>query len=256
MKVIVDDNDSLVEYNFVQANGHSPDGWIREGKAPEFEASVHASATSGNTAKLTFNGTSISVFGSLAGLGNGFSTWKFDIDGTTSGSYDAPPASARIQNQHFWTSPDLDAKSHTLTITVDQDSSINPSRTILLDYFVYTPTSAAGKTILSDDSDESISYSPEGWQSLTNSTNFLESTQHVSESAGSWVALTFEGNSDRLALTQIQCCALQGPKYRCMAPPQTASGHLSTSTITRRCWDSLKTINSGSRLCYHLGATP
>jgi hypothetical protein len=59
MKVIVDDNDSLVQYNFFQANDHKPDGWIREGKAPEFASTSHASATPGETAKLTFNGASI-----------------------------------------------------------------------------------------------------------------------------------------------------------------------------------------------------
>ncbi|KAJ7873398.1 hypothetical protein B0H13DRAFT_2280114 [Mycena leptocephala] len=196
MKVIVDDNSPLVQYNFFQVNDHKPNGWIRLGKAPEFEASDHASATPGDTAKLTFNGTSISVFGTLAGpSSNGRTRWNFDIDGIESGLYDAPPASPRIQNQHFWTSPDLDATSHTLTITVDQDTLINPNRTIFLDYFVYTPspTSAAGKTILFDDSDDSISYSPQGWQSLENTPIFLESTQHVSESAGSWIALTFEG---------------------------------------------------------------
>jgi hypothetical protein len=237
MAVIVDDNDPLVQYNFFQANTHKSNGWIREGRAPEFESTTHASATPGDTAKLTFNGasiplmvhystglmpwnlgrsgTSISVFGSLAGPSNGRTRWNFDIDGIESGSYDAPPASPAIQNQHFWTSPGVDAGSHTLTITVDQDTSINPSRTIFLDYLVYTPTSAAGKTILFDDSDESISYSPEGWQSHDNSATFLESTQHVSESAGSWVALTFEGaHSDCLFLTQIQCSPLQGPKYR------------------------------------------
>jgi hypothetical protein len=59
MKVIVDDSDPLVQYNFVQVNPHFPDGWIREGKAPEFAGTTHTSATSGNTAQLTFNGASI-----------------------------------------------------------------------------------------------------------------------------------------------------------------------------------------------------
>jgi hypothetical protein len=59
MKVIVDDNNSLVQYNFFQPDDNKPDGWIREGKTPEFESSTHASATPGETAKLTFNGASI-----------------------------------------------------------------------------------------------------------------------------------------------------------------------------------------------------
>jgi hypothetical protein len=61
MKVIVDDNDSLVQYNFFQAKDANPDGWVRLGKADEFEASVHASATPGETAKLAFNGASIQL---------------------------------------------------------------------------------------------------------------------------------------------------------------------------------------------------
>jgi hypothetical protein len=59
MKVIVDDNDPLVQYNFFQPSPLVPTGWAREGKAPEFDSTTHASATPGDTAKLTFNGVSI-----------------------------------------------------------------------------------------------------------------------------------------------------------------------------------------------------
>jgi hypothetical protein len=68
MKVIVDDNSSLVQYNFFQADDNKPDGWIKLGKAPEFESSIHASATPGETAKLTFNGMSILLLVHYTGL--------------------------------------------------------------------------------------------------------------------------------------------------------------------------------------------
>jgi len=175
----------LVQYN-------PPSGWIREGKAPEFDVTTHASPTPGDTAELTFQGTSISVYGSLAG-GNGQSQMNFTIDGAMSGSYQTPqtPRPHGVHNSLFFTSAALEEASHTLTITVDQDPS-NPNATIFLDYFVYTTASPAGRTMLIDDSNTNLTYSPD-WQTINDCDNCLEGTQHISESPGAWVAFTFEG---------------------------------------------------------------
>ncbi|KAJ7924042.1 hypothetical protein B0H13DRAFT_1550367, partial [Mycena leptocephala] len=128
--VLIDDNDPLVQYN-------SPSGWIVTGLVPEFELTTHASATPGDTATLAFEGTSISVYGSIAGSA-GQSRLTFSIDGVVVDSYQAPEVAHAIHNALFWTSRVLPEASHQLVVTVDQDSSTNSAdRTFFLDYFVY-----------------------------------------------------------------------------------------------------------------------
>ncbi|KAF7351992.1 hypothetical protein MVEN_01161400 [Mycena venus] len=181
--VLIDDSDSLVQYN-------SPGGWIVTGVVHEFELTTHASATPGDTATLAFKGTSISVYGSIA---DGESRLNFSIDGVVVGSYQAPEVDHAIHNLLFWTSPVLEEASHQLVVTVDQESSTDSShRGIFLDYFIYNTTSAAGKTVLFDDNDASLAYSPD-WQANTDSDSSLQGTEHVSTSAGAWVSLSFEG---------------------------------------------------------------
>jgi len=69
---------------------------------------------------------------------------------------------------------------------------VNPENaTFFLDYFVYNTTSPAGKTMLFDDSDTSLTYSAD-WQANNDSDGSLERTEHVSK-AGASVALSFEG---------------------------------------------------------------
>ncbi|KAF7341325.1 Right-handed parallel beta-helix repeat-containing protein [Mycena venus] len=185
MSVLIDDSNPLVQYN-------SPGGWIVTGKVPEFEVTTHASATPGDTATLAFEGTSISVYGTVAESA-GQSRLNFSIDGVVVGSYQAPAVTAAIHNTRFWTSPVFQEAPHELTVTVDQDTSLNSlDRTFFLDYFVYNTASAAGKTVLFDDNDASLVYSP-NWQANTNSDSSLQGTEHVSTSAGAWVALSFEG---------------------------------------------------------------
>jgi hypothetical protein len=84
-------------------------------------------------------------------------------------------------------------------------------RTFFLDYFVYNTASAAGKTVLFDDNDASLAYSPD-WQSNTGSDRSLQGTEHVSTAAGAWVALSFEGEDTYFLLmntTQILCPGTQ-----------------------------------------------
>ncbi|KAF7351993.1 hypothetical protein MVEN_01161500 [Mycena venus] len=197
MSVLIDDSDPLVQYN-------SPGGWIVTGVVHEFELTTHASATPGDTAALAFDGTSISVYGSIAESA-GQSRLNFSIDGVMVGSYQAPEVDHAIHNLLFWTSPVLKEASHQLVITVDQDSSTDSlDRSIFLDYFIYNTTSAAGKTVLLDDNDASLAYSPD-WQANTDSDSSLQGTEHVSTSAGAWVSLSFEG-------TQISLFGPSGQK--------------------------------------------
>ncbi|KAJ7209341.1 hypothetical protein B0H12DRAFT_1330096 [Mycena haematopus] len=189
MSVLIDDSDPLVQYN--SATG----GWFKAGKAPEFDATTHASAMPGDTAALAFEGTSISVYGTIAPSA-GQSRLNFSIDGVDVASYEAPLMPAAVENQLFWASPLFNEAQHQLVITVDEDTSLGQvnklNRTFFLDYFIYTTTSAAGKTMLIDDSDASVTYSPDGWQSSNDTDDCLESTQHVG-TIGSWAALSFDG---------------------------------------------------------------
>jgi hypothetical protein len=118
---------------------------------------------------------------------------NFSIDGVVVGSYQGPKVAHATHNVLFWTSPVFAEASHQLVVTVDQDSSPDSSdRPFFLDYFVYNATSAAGKTVLFDDNDASLAYSPD-WQANTDSDSSLQGTEHVSTSAGAWVGLSFEG---------------------------------------------------------------
>ncbi|KAJ7901074.1 hypothetical protein B0H14DRAFT_3422988 [Mycena olivaceomarginata] len=183
MSVLVDDNDPSVLYN-------SPGGWSRLGQAPEFDGTTHSSVTRGDTATLVFEGTSISLYGTLQ-ASTGQSRLNLSIDGSDVGSYQAPIVPAVNHNQLFWTSPVFEEGSHTLVATVDQDTSLSQI-TFFIDYFIYKTTSTAGKTVLIDDDDSSVTYSPGGW-SLATSDDSLESTKHISTAVGSWAAVSFHG---------------------------------------------------------------
>ncbi|KAF8146309.1 hypothetical protein K438DRAFT_525944 [Mycena galopus ATCC 62051] len=115
MSVIIDDNNPLVQYN-------PPSGWSRAGKAPEFDATTHTSATPGDTATLAFDGTSISVYGTVAPSFG--SRLNFSIDGVDLGSYEAPLGPVAIQNQLFWISPAFNETTHQLVVTVAKDASL------------------------------------------------------------------------------------------------------------------------------------
>ncbi|KAJ7659294.1 hypothetical protein DFH06DRAFT_1297409 [Mycena polygramma] len=180
MDVIVDDNDPLVRY--------SAGGWAKGGRAGvEFDGTTHSSGHPGDTAVLAFNGISIKVFGTL-GFGQG--TMNSSVDGAEPFQYSAGPRPAASHNQKFWESEALAYASHELTITVDQYVPF-PNTTFFLDYFVYNTTTAAGKTILMDDS--ALNYSLNGWRSFQLCDGCLNGTEHIAEEAASSVAINFEG---------------------------------------------------------------
>jgi hypothetical protein len=97
-------------------------------------------------------------------------------------------------------------------ITVDQDASdappVNPfNRTFFLDYFIYKTTSTAGKTVVIDDNDLSVTYSPK-WD-LEHSHARLENTRHLSNTQvdETWAAVSFNGTTPSTLLneTTSQC---------------------------------------------------
>ncbi|KAF8152684.1 hypothetical protein K438DRAFT_1987838 [Mycena galopus ATCC 62051] len=177
MNILIDDSDPLLQYS-------SPGGWSVTGEVLQFEQTGHASATLRLREPLSV------FYGSIA---DGEARLDFSINGVVVGSYQCSDVDHAIHNQLFWTSPVLAETSHQLLVTVDQDSSMDSSdRSIFLHYFVYNTTSAVGKLVLFDNNDTSLAYSPD-WQANTDSDSSLQGTEHVSMSAGAWVALSFAG---------------------------------------------------------------
>ncbi|KAJ6511168.1 hypothetical protein C8R45DRAFT_1162721 [Mycena sanguinolenta] len=156
MSILVDNSNPLVQYS-------APGGWFASGKAPEFGATTHASATPGDTATLVFEGISIGVYGTIV-PNFGHSSLNFSIDGVDIGFYQAPVVPTATQNQLFWKSSIFSEARHTLVVTVNHTSMHGTSRipTFFLDYFIYNTTSTAGQTLLIDDTDASVDYSPDG----------------------------------------------------------------------------------------------
>ncbi|KAJ7811880.1 hypothetical protein B0H14DRAFT_3879881, partial [Mycena olivaceomarginata] len=133
------------------------------------------SGTPGDTATLKFEGTSISVYGTLV---PGRPIMNFSIDGAEPTPLEASPVKEPSHNILFWTSSALMEAPHTLTITVTFNTTDITPETLFLDYFVYKTASAASKTILVDDSDPQP--------------NILSGL--ATASAGAWVAFNFEGS--------------------------------------------------------------
>ncbi|KAF7334560.1 hypothetical protein MVEN_02285900 [Mycena venus] len=188
MNVLVDDNNPLVQYSNYSRGWRLPSG---SGQPQEFNRTTHEPLSPDESATLAFNGTSITVFGTVANKGK--ARMNFSIDGRPSGSFEVDEGSAQGHNMRFWNASDLKDTLHNLSIIVDHDSLIRTSRTLFLDYFVYTTTSTAGKLVLIDDSDTALRYSKSGWHSQNDSDSSLERTQHFSDKGGSWVCLSFEG---------------------------------------------------------------
>ncbi|KAJ6511173.1 hypothetical protein C8R45DRAFT_859041 [Mycena sanguinolenta] len=231
MSVLVDDSDPLVQYQ-------PPGGWSTSGEAPEFEATAHASATPGDTATLVFEGISIGVYGSVA-PSSGHSSLNFSIDGMDMGSYTAPPVLNAVHNRLFWTSPVLNETQHTLVITVNHmhvvsnKNQMHPSQSpiLYLDYFIYNTTSTAGKMLLIDDTDGSVTYSPDGWVSSNSSDNCLESTQHVSASVGSWAVASFNGTGISVVGSASQASIVIDGSQPVLSQPHMETQLFNTSNL-------------------------
>ncbi|KAJ6576057.1 hypothetical protein DFH09DRAFT_1150288 [Mycena vulgaris] len=182
MSVIVDDRDSLVQYI---------PGWRTHdlGRPVEFRSTTSSPGVTGDKAEFTFDGSSVSVFGTV-GPGTTGSSMTFSVDGGPDGSYTVTPGNfnSTIHHQLFWSSPVLSEGLHTLLITSSQSGD-----ELFLDYLLYNTTSTAGKTIFVDDSDSGVEYSS-GWQ-LNNSDPYFQHTTHFSGSPGSWFSFTFEGTA-------------------------------------------------------------
>ncbi|KAJ7111266.1 hypothetical protein C8R44DRAFT_742398 [Mycena epipterygia] len=172
MSVIVDDRDAQVHYS-------PPTDWISGdmGRALEYNSTTISAEHAGSSAELTFDGTSITVYGTVD-VGNGASM-AFHVDQTP--------------DTTLWTSDVLPQGTHTLFVTQKSSSTTNDAQRIQLDYFIYNTTATAGKTLFVDDSDARVEYST-GWGTMSGEPYFQNAT-HFTALPGSSFSFTFEGDS-------------------------------------------------------------
>ncbi|KAF7336275.1 hypothetical protein MVEN_02175800 [Mycena venus] len=178
---IVDDRDPLIHYEGT---------WNQAGSYAEFHSTTTWSPMQGSTATLSFTGTSITVYGSVAARNPPQSSLTFALDGSIAGTY-TPPSdmAADIHHEALWTSPTVSSGSHTLVIT---QTTAETSGAIYLDYIMYDTTSTSLPYFI-DDRDPRITYTP-AWTEEGSDEDFQHTCQRTS-STGDSFSLTFEGKS-------------------------------------------------------------
>jgi len=121
---IVDDRDPRFTYT---------GEWVLGGSSSELDSTTHGSNVTGSTAVLTFNGTSLGLYGTIAPTNeNGQPVTSYSIDNGTAFTYTAPTTNSTLYQQLFYDTYNLKAGVHTLTVTV---KNIHPSE-YWLDYAV------------------------------------------------------------------------------------------------------------------------
>lgn len=126
--LIYDDRDAAITYSGAD--------WSLAGSEREFNSTTSWTATEGATAIVNFTGTTISVYGTIAGgLRARAPRSSYSIDGGTPVEYEAELTRAVQYNVQFFQSPTLSEGTHTLTITNTGDDSAQ----FFLDMFMVTP---------------------------------------------------------------------------------------------------------------------
>ncbi|KAJ7121026.1 hypothetical protein C8R44DRAFT_671777 [Mycena epipterygia] len=187
-RIVVDDTDPSIQYG--------PNGWYVADPTklnalgnfgPIFNGSSHATTTSGSALSFNFNGTSISVLGTIAittGANNVTDpTWACFIDEIP---IENPQPTFQFPENN-WLLCDqskIAAGSHVLTIQVQ-----SKGQPFYLDNILYTPlpgTIVDSAIVEYTNTDPSVSFGT-GWQSLGG--------ENVTQTAGAQVALNFHGTS-------------------------------------------------------------
>ncbi|KAJ7704819.1 hypothetical protein B0H17DRAFT_920757, partial [Mycena rosella] len=120
---IVDDHDPLVHYT---------GAWQTAGAPEEFNATTSFSSEAGAAATFSFNGTSVTVFGTIAAKAQPNASLTFLVDSSVSGAYTPPNGmTSDIHHEALWASPALSDGPHTLVIT---QATAQAAGVIYLDY--------------------------------------------------------------------------------------------------------------------------
>ncbi|KAJ7443946.1 hypothetical protein B0H11DRAFT_2090356 [Mycena galericulata] len=188
-RIVVDDTDPAIQY--------SPGGWTVADASklntlgnygPLYNSTSHSTSTSGSTLSFSFNGTSISVMGTIdittdTTTNTTDPTWSCFVDEIP--ITNPNPTFAFPENN--WPLCDLAQVapgSHVLTIQVQ-----SKGQPFYLDNILYTPlpgTNLASAVLEYTNTDPSVSFGS-GWQEW--------GTQNVTQTKGAQVALNFHGTS-------------------------------------------------------------
>ncbi|KAI0789787.1 hypothetical protein C8Q75DRAFT_733573 [Abortiporus biennis] len=130
--VQVDDRDPSVIYTGEWFLGGNP--------TQEFDGTTHGALTNGSTISYSFNGSSITVFGTVSGSpspGSIPSTSSFSIDGSSPVFVTVPQPADPIYRHAYYVSPKLEDGEHTIIVTA---TNTDISDILWFDYFEYVPS--------------------------------------------------------------------------------------------------------------------
>ncbi|KAJ7701930.1 hypothetical protein B0H17DRAFT_1045133 [Mycena rosella] len=183
-RIVVDDTDPAIQYG--------PNGWYAADPAklnsvgnygPVYNISSHATSTNGSTLSFPFNGTSISVMGTTATVGNADPTWDCFVDDI---KIDNPSPNFQYQENNWLLCDQAQIAPGPHMLRIEVQSKGQP---FYLDNILYTPVAGVSyeSAVLEyTNIDPSVSFGS-GWKPLL--------TENITQTAGAQVALNFHGTS-------------------------------------------------------------
>ncbi|EIW72237.1 hypothetical protein TREMEDRAFT_58395 [Tremella mesenterica DSM 1558] len=200
MLITIDDASPQISYA-----PNTPGTWVtnhKTGAFPDvnyinyFDQTFHATYTENATASITFNGSSISVYGSF---GQNHGNYSVQLDGNTSEVISGETDERVSQTTVYYADGLNTSVEHTLILTnLPSDASLsNDTLWFDLDYIVIdTGSDDPTFTSIYDDQDAHFLWSDTDWRSLTNFPHdYFDHTNHLTNIAGSTMSFTFNGTS-------------------------------------------------------------
>ncbi|KAJ2912039.1 hypothetical protein MD484_g8369, partial [Candolleomyces efflorescens] len=121
----LDDRDATIAYST---------GWSQAGSSNEFNSTTTFSETVGARAQVTFYGSRITVYGTIAASLRNRPTSSYTLDNAAAVNFEGRTSVSVQYNQMFYQSPVLPVAAHTLTITNTGDDA-----PLFLDVLLVTP---------------------------------------------------------------------------------------------------------------------
>ncbi|KDR74245.1 hypothetical protein GALMADRAFT_141319 [Galerina marginata CBS 339.88] len=165
-----DDRDPLVSYS---VNGN----WKQGGATEEFNATTTFTIYGGATATLTFTGTSVGVYGTIANTGLGAAPQSsYSVDGGPTSTYTGKMLSTIQYRQEFYLNKNLSANEpHTLVVT-----TVGSGAFFYLDYFLVTPVDGSSTSMSSTSSSSSTtSHTPSSTRSAAKADSTIDTGVRV-----------------------------------------------------------------------------